>query len=180
MHVHQTDLHFYLAGRATRDEIVTLEEHVFRCGACRDLLASAAQFIRNFTAPRLASVAYRGPERRREQRIPTQGIGLLRIVYPTFSTRIEFEVVDVSNNGLRIRTLLGFEPGSILQLQVSHHFILAEVRYCIEDEGVFDSGLQIIDMQTSGEQWWHVKSAKIRTGDLAEEEGFEPPSESPR
>ena len=79
--------------------------------------------------------------------------------------------MDTSKGGMKIRTLLSLEPGTIVHLKFKSDFILAEIRHCSEDDGVFYSGIQIIDTQMN-------ESRAERK--VAEEEGFEPPSELPR
>ena len=58
-------------------------------------------------------------------------------------------IMDVSGSGLRIRSAAYFQPGSVVNLNMTPLLVTAEVRYCMKAEaGVYDTGLRILSAQS--------------------------------
>ena len=55
-------------------------------------------------------------------------------------------MMDVSRNGLKLRTPQFVARGAMVQVVIEEAIILGEVRYCIPAEGQFDMGIQILDL----------------------------------
>ena len=55
-------------------------------------------------------------------------------------------MMDVSRNGLKIRTPQFVARGAMVQVVIDEAIILGEVRYCTPAEGEFDMGIQILDL----------------------------------
>jgi len=54
--------------------------------------------------------------------------------------------MDVSRNGLKLRTPQFVARGAMVQVLIEEAIILGEVRYCIPVEGEFGMGIQILDL----------------------------------
>jgi hypothetical protein len=54
--------------------------------------------------------------------------------------------MDVSRNGLKVRTPQFVGRGAIVQVLIKEGIILGEVRYCAPAEAKFDAGIQILDL----------------------------------
>jgi PilZ domain len=143
MHVSEQDLELYARGRLESPGEV--EFHVESCASCRDKLCDVARFISDIaTLSRQQEI--HGPEKRREQRIPTNDEASMRVLNPPFSGRESVQILDASRNGLRVRTLSARETGSIVQLRIKDVHVLGEVRYCLKVDDGYNIGIQIQDM----------------------------------
>jgi hypothetical protein len=52
--------------------------------------------------------------------------------------------VDLSSNGIRIKSKSLLEVGSLLRLEVGEDLLMTEVRHCEPDEGEYNTGLLIL------------------------------------
>jgi hypothetical protein len=52
--------------------------------------------------------------------------------------------VDLSSNGMRIKSNADLEVGSLLRLEVGDDLMMTEVRHCVPDEGEYSAGLLIL------------------------------------
>jgi hypothetical protein len=52
--------------------------------------------------------------------------------------------VDLSSNGMRIRSSADLEVGSLLRLEVGDDLIMSEVRHCEPDGAEYSAGLSIL------------------------------------
>jgi PilZ domain len=52
--------------------------------------------------------------------------------------------VDLSSNGMRIKSNADLEVGSLLRLEVGDDLMMTEVRHCVPDEGEYSAGLVIL------------------------------------
>jgi hypothetical protein len=52
--------------------------------------------------------------------------------------------VDLSSNGVRIKSKADLEVGSLLRLEIGEDLMVTEVRHCVPDEGEFTAGLLIL------------------------------------
>ena len=52
--------------------------------------------------------------------------------------------IDLSSNGVRIKSNADLEVGSLLRLEVGDDVMMTEVRQCVPDEGEYSAGLLIL------------------------------------
>ncbi|HUA84835.1 MAG TPA: PilZ domain-containing protein [Bryobacteraceae bacterium] len=53
-------------------------------------------------------------------------------------------LVDISSNGMRIKSNADLEVGSLLRLEIGDDLMMIEVRHCEPDQGEFSCGLLIL------------------------------------
>jgi len=71
----------------------------------------------------------------------------MRILNPIVAEWINVEVIDVSRGGLRVRTPVFLQAGTLIQVKIKRSIVLGEVRYCVSADGGFHAGVQIQDLQ---------------------------------
>jgi hypothetical protein len=146
-HVSQAECNLFFGGRLTNVSMVTFEGNLATCPRCRKTLADVAKY-----ATQLAGLSrqhsYSGQEKQREPRISSNGTGLMRILNP-FSERFHVQLLNVSRNGLKIKTGVLLEPGVIVHMRLADSLILGEVRYCVTADDAFHAGIQIQDMRNN-------------------------------
>ncbi len=60
--------------------------------------------------------------------------------------KIQVQMMDVSRNGLKVRTPQFVARGAIVQLLVKQAIVLGEVRYCVPAAAEFNAGIEILDL----------------------------------
>ena len=84
-------------------------------------------------------------ERRRNQRVPSNGRAFAKLIHPTVSERFSIRILDVSKDGLKIDSPHLLEAGSTLQLFTDRVIAIAEVRYCIRAGEGYHVGVFVQD-----------------------------------
>ena len=73
-----------------------------------------------------------GKERRMQPRYPSRGKAIIRSISPLMECRARANVIDISANGIKLRTAFqGLFPGSMLHIFLKKVLLIGEVRYCI-------------------------------------------------
>jgi hypothetical protein len=104
-------------------------------------------FLKTLTLNNRHLENYEGTEKRREHRIPTDNHpGQIQAFSPFSPTKIRVQIMDVSRNGLKVRTPQFVGRGAIVQVLIKEAIILGEVRYCVPAGAEFDAGIQILDL----------------------------------
>lgn len=138
MHITEHELERYFATGTfdqNTDQLLKLQAHLSECDDCRKRLVEADPNTVD------VSVHSDSSEKRREPRIPTHQLGILRL--PSTLERFGIEVLDVSRNGLRIRTPRFLSRGAVVVVDIRETVIQGEVRYCVEKDDGFQVGLYI-------------------------------------
>jgi hypothetical protein len=64
-------------------------------------------------------------------------------VHPVASERMKGQLLDVSKNGLKLRTADGIPPGSEILVMVRNLIVVGEVRYVRPAASTFDHGIAV-------------------------------------
>jgi hypothetical protein len=147
MHISDEDLELYILARLPAHQASALESHLTGCGSCTARLSEVAEVT--FKVIRLNTRQrgdYAGAEKRREHRIPSDDPGQMQTFSPFSPAKIQVQIMDVSRNGLKLRTSQFVSQGTIVQVRVKQAIILGEVRYCVAAGDKFDAGIQIQDV----------------------------------
>jgi hypothetical protein len=85
-------------------------------------------------------------ERRAGARFPTEDPARMKVLQPLGAKAAEVQVLDVSQDGLKLRVPANLQPGTIVQIVLKNAVMLAEVRYCVQAELGFQAGVQLRDV----------------------------------
>jgi hypothetical protein len=69
----------------------------------------------------------------------------MRMVHPLILDRLDAQVLNVSRDGLLLRTLVFAQVGTVIQIRLKTKFVLGEVRHCTPVGNIFHVGVQILD-----------------------------------
>jgi hypothetical protein len=141
-HVSKEQLQSYLNGGLSDEDSKQLKSHLDECDRCRTWLTNSRTQIQH--SGEIASQTGLD-ERRRETRIPTSDSASVQVISPPTLEYLEVQVLDVSRNGLKIRTPKFLSLGVILRMQLRSMWIVGEVRYCVQTDDGFCVGLYIQD-----------------------------------
>lgn len=83
-------------------------------------------------------------ERRSETRFPADDPALITILQVDSHPRLEGQVLDTAQNGMRLRLSIALEPGVLIQIRGKGAITMAEVRYCIPAGSGFHIGARIL------------------------------------
>ncbi len=137
MHVSEDELDRYLSGGMSEDDTAQFKAHLDECDTCTMRLAKSRVDIHQ--TPRASH------ERRREPRILTNDSASLHLLSPLMVEHLDVQVLDVSRNGLKIRTPRFLSSGAVVQMRLRDMVIRGEVRYCVQTDEGFYVGLFIQD-----------------------------------
>jgi hypothetical protein len=147
MHVSDEDLELYFLGRLRSDHFAAVEFHLTDCSSCTNrLLNVTGVFLKLLTVKNRRPENYQGIEKRREHRFQFDRLGQMQAFSPFSPAKFQVQMMDVSRNGLKIRTPQFVARGAMVQVIIEEAIILGEVRYCIPADGEFDMGIQILDL----------------------------------
>jgi hypothetical protein len=147
MHVSEEDLELYFLGRLPSDQLSAVEFHLTDCSSCTNQLSDATGvFLKLLKLKNRHLGNYEGIEKRREHRVPFDSPGKMQAFSPFSPEKFRVQMMDVSRNGLKLRTPQFVARGAMVQVVIEEAIILGEVRYCIPAEGEFDMGIQILDL----------------------------------
>ena len=85
-------------------------------------------------------------ERRSSVRSPTDDPASLHVLNPLSSAHSKVRVVEVSQEGLKLRVPELLHPGTMVQVRFRDRIVLGEVRYCLPAGAEFYIGVQIRDV----------------------------------
>jgi anti-sigma factor RsiW len=126
------DLKQYVGGHLAPAQAAVIQAHMEDCEECQLRLADIA-----------LETQWKDEERRSDPRVPVDYPARLKLLDPVTSVGPPHEarVVEISRNGLRIRTTRFLIPKSLVQIRFNGKAMLAEVRYCIKAGPEYHAGL---------------------------------------
>ena len=96
-----------------------------------------------FFAGNSASFQSKG-ERRMQPRYPSGGKAIIRSISPLMECRASAKVINISSNGMKLRTACpGLFPGSLLYIFLKRVLLVGEVRYRVAVGRSFDIGIHL-------------------------------------
>jgi hypothetical protein len=146
MHISDEDLELFLLARLPVHRLSVVESHLPNCSACSSRLSEVAALTFRVRRLNRQFGKYEGAEKRREHRIPADDPGQMQTFSPFSPTKARIRIMDVSRNGLRVRTSQLVQRGTIVQVRIRDAVVLGEVRYCVAAGAEFDAGIQIQDI----------------------------------
>ncbi len=134
-HSSSSDLKRYVKGQLSEEESSVIQSHLGQCEDCQLMLADVALDAR-----------WTGPERRSEPRVPVNSPGRLKPVDPVTSVGPphHVQVVEISRNGLKVRTPRYLIPKTLIQVHFNGKTVLGEVRYCVKAEPEYYAGIRVV------------------------------------
>ena len=138
MHVSEKRLQSYLSGELSEAMANEITSHLEVCQSCRVRVVNRVEATNH-------TVGAARDERRRQPRMPTDDPASIQIITPLSLERMDVRILDVSRNGLKIRTPKLLTTGAILQVRLRDLLIIGEVRYCVQTPDGFYAGLYIQD-----------------------------------
>jgi hypothetical protein len=130
------DLERYVDGHLSDEESSAVQTHLEDCEECQLRLADIA-----------LDIQWKGPEARTEPRVPVNFPGRLKMLDPLTSVGPphDVEVVEISHNGLKIRTPRHLIPKTLVQIRFNGKATLGEVRYCLKIESGYHAGIKLVE-----------------------------------
>jgi hypothetical protein len=145
-HVQEEDLKLLVRGRLPDDKTGVVWAHVSECELCNRNLDRAVEITRQLAALGQELSAH-GTEKRREPRFPANEVASMQMYNPLILDRSKIQVVNVSKNGLMLRTSEFVQVGIVVQIRLKARFVVGEVRYCLPVGDLFQVGIQIQNSQ---------------------------------
>ena len=136
MHLLQEDLHRYIDAAENRADKTAIVAHLAECDECQLKLAQTSR------------AAWKGNERRHENRITAEGPARIKVLDPILSSAPSGKawVVNTSQKGIKLRVSEWVKDGAILQMRFEHGaFALGEVRYCSPVGKEFYLGIRLLE-----------------------------------
>ena len=132
-HFSGEDLERYVDGRLPEAHSAAVQAHLEECEECQLRLAEIA-----------LETQWKGTERRGDPRIPVSFPARLKLLDPVTSVGPphSVHVIEISRNGLKIRTPRFLIPKTLVQIRFNSKTVLGEVRYCDKSESEYHAGLQ--------------------------------------
>jgi hypothetical protein len=87
-----------------------------------------------------------GAEKRRERRFVTNDPAFLHSLDPLTLNITPVQVLDVSKQGLKVRTGQHIRTGSEIQVKLKDLFVLGVIRYCVQVGSFFLAGILVEDV----------------------------------
>jgi hypothetical protein len=128
------ELEEYVDGNLPDEDSNVVRAHLEGCEECQGKLAEIA-----------LDLQWKGPERRGEPRVPVSFLGRLKLLDPVTSVGPphDVEVIEISRNGLKIRTPRFLTPKTLVQIRFNGKAVLGEIRYCIKSESQYFAGMKL-------------------------------------
>src|ERR1700684_3363700 len=105
MHVSEEYLELYFLGRLPSDQLSAVEFHLTDCSSCTNQLSDATGiFLKLLKLKNRHLGDYEGIEKRRQHRVPFDSSGKMQAFSPFSPEKFRVQMVDVSRNGLKLRT----------------------------------------------------------------------------
>ena len=143
-HAHPSDkeLEMYALERLLPEQASKVEPHLAVCSECAGKLPELVGFALTLRAITRRQESRNG-ERRREQRIPTDEPGRMRLLSPFSPDTFEIRVLNVSRNGLGVSVPCRLQSETLVQVFCKDSIILGEVCHCILSDAKYQAGIQI-------------------------------------
>jgi hypothetical protein len=127
------DLEQYIDGHLSAEDSGIVRTHLDECEECQLRLADIS-----------LDSQWKGPERRGEPRVRVNFPGRLKLLDPVTSVGPphDVQVVEISRNGLRIRTPRYLVTRTLVQIRFNNNRVLGEIRYCIKAESEYYAGIR--------------------------------------
>ena len=122
---------------------------------CQNLQAEAVTFVKRLAI--VTTTNYPGFERRQEPRISTDEAASMHVLNPLLDGRLEVRVLDVSRNGLKLRTEMQLQRGTLVQVYIRNIVAMGEVRHCVRIGNEYHAGVRLDDVLAhhSDEEPWN-------------------------
>ena len=132
-HANAQDLEQYVSGLLSDDDSSVVHQHLENCEECQNRLAEIAM-----------ETQWKGPERRSEPRVPVSFPGRLKWLDPVTSVGPphDVHVIEISRNGLKIRTPRFLIPNTLIQIHFNGKAMLGKVVYCQKLDPGFHAGIR--------------------------------------
>ncbi len=88
------------------------------------------------------------PSERRALRRAVDYPAQMRILRPFSPLPLGVRILDVSKGGLKVRASQALDPGALVQINLKHMVLVAEVRYCIPAGDQFHVGVEFVHSDT--------------------------------
>jgi anti-sigma factor ChrR (cupin superfamily) len=134
-HLQEEDFEIYALGQLPETRAAEVEAHVAECQDCRAKLKRAI---------RLVGVAPK--ERRKDPRMVTDESAWLQVADPQHLGAWEVRIVDVSREGMSLRTRHYISRGRKVKLRRKDMIVFGEIRYCVPEGGEFRAGIKILEV----------------------------------
>jgi hypothetical protein len=132
-HSSTQELESYVDGKLSTERSAEVHIHLEECEECQIRLADIA-----------LQAQWKGPERRREPRVPVSFAGRLKLLDPVTSIGPphDIEVIEISIHGLKIRTPRPLLAKTLVQIRFDNKTLLGEVRYCMRVDSEYHAGIK--------------------------------------
>ena len=125
-HIRLEELTLYAQG--TLGHATEIEPHLAGCEVCRETLSRCIGLPLNLHSAREKKSTH--DPKRSEPRFATSDSATVQTLNPLSFDRLPVEVIDVSKNGVGIRSATPFYPGTVVQIRVRKEVQTGEVRHC--------------------------------------------------
>lgn len=129
------DLELYVDGHLSAKDSDVVRMHLEACEQCQLRLTDIA-----------LDLQWKGSENRTEARVAVNLPGRLKLLDPLTSVGPPHNVVviEISRNGLKIRTPRHLLPKALVQIRFGGKAVLGEVRYCNKEDVEYSAGLKLV------------------------------------
>jgi len=130
------DLEEYIDGHLSAEDSSVVRTHLEECEECQLRLADIA-----------LEAQWKGPEKRREPRVPVKFPGRLKLLDPVTSVGPphDVEVIEISRSGMKVRSPRFLITKTLVQIHFNGKTALGEVRYCIRTEPGYYAGIKLVE-----------------------------------
>jgi hypothetical protein len=139
-HIQEEDLNQFVLGRLAHGKTIAVGSHLFECESCSCRLDEAVEVVRQSGDHKQSA---HSQERRRDPRFPANEVVSMHMINPLILERSDVLVLNVSKNGLMLRTSEFVQAGIVVQIRSQTRFVIGEVRYCLPVGNIFQVGIQI-------------------------------------
>jgi hypothetical protein len=135
-HSSARDLEEYIEGHLSDEDSSVVRTHLEECEECQLRLADIA-----------LEAQWKGPERRREPRVPVNYPGRLKLLDPVTSVGPphDVEVIEISRSGLKIRSPRFLITKTLVQIHFNGKTVLGEVRECVRTDPGYYAGIKLVE-----------------------------------
>jgi hypothetical protein len=116
------------------------------CHGCQQKQAEAVAFVKRVAVA--TTTSHSGIERRREPRVSTDDAALMQVLNPLMDGRLAVRVLDVSRNGLKLKTETQLQRGTLVQIYIKNIVAMGEVRHCERIGDEYYAGVRLDDVLT--------------------------------
>jgi hypothetical protein len=134
-HASARELEQYIDGHLSAEDSSVVRTHLEECEECQLRLTDIA-----------LEGQWKGPERRTEPRVPVRFSGRLKLLDPVTSVGPphDVEVIEISRNGLKIRSPRFLITKTLVQIHFNGKTVLGEVRDCVSTDPGYYAGIKLV------------------------------------